>query len=267
MIKQNTQPEYIKNLIGSLPKDTVIGEFSGRDSVAAILKVLEDTHIKHVLPVASLSPTEYGDFDSLDRNYRNLVSRVESLYGGEKKIFPLIYYSNADLWSVINGRLVEYVNRKFGFYTTCIGCHAYLHLVRVPLALKLGKKVISGERESHDGKVKVNQLGCSLETYERILDDLGVELMVPLQKVEDGRAIERLIGWEWQEGKDHPSCIFSGNYRDLEGKALYDEKKIARYLDEFLYKVCVKLGRLIIEDENADKQKMIEVLMEDGDIQ
>ncbi len=44
-------------------KKTVIGEFSGRDSVAAILKAFEDEDIDYILPVATFAGTEYGDFN------------------------------------------------------------------------------------------------------------------------------------------------------------------------------------------------------------
>ncbi|MCF8037391.1 MAG: hypothetical protein K9K62_11005, partial [Desulfobacteraceae bacterium] len=45
-----------------------------------------------------------------------------------------------------------------GHYTPCTGCHLYLHAVRIPLARMLGNvPIIGGERESHSGKVKVNQ--------------------------------------------------------------------------------------------------------------
>ena len=56
----------INEITEGLPKDTVVGEFAGRDSVAAIIKALEDDSIDKVLPVASFSPTEYGDFKSLE---------------------------------------------------------------------------------------------------------------------------------------------------------------------------------------------------------
>lgn len=52
--------------ISALPPDTVIGEFAGRDSVAAILKALEDDSITNILPIATFAPTEYGDFEILE---------------------------------------------------------------------------------------------------------------------------------------------------------------------------------------------------------
>ncbi|MCC5909347.1 MAG: hypothetical protein JJT76_02785 [Clostridiaceae bacterium] len=266
MIKQNTKPLKIKNILEAIPKDTVIGEFSGRDSVAAIIKALEDPSIQHILPVASLAPAEYGDFQSLETNYQQMVVRVKDLYGESKTIFPLIYYSNPDLWSVINGRFVNDIHRKFDFYSPCIGCHAYFHLLRVPMALKIGRKIISGERESHDGRIKINQLASCLSTYKKISEHFGVELLIPLRHMEDGDEVEKLIGWDWQEGKDHPSCVYSGNYRDIHGRTIYDEEKIQDYLKGFLYPVCIQLGELLLKEENPDKSTMVETLKRMGDI-
>ncbi|AKL94577.1 hypothetical protein CACET_c11120 [Clostridium aceticum] len=265
MTKQNTSQQDIKNILETIPNDTVIGEFSGRDSVAAILKALEDASIQHILPVASLAPTEYGDFQSLEKNYQQLVIRVKDLYGEDKTIFPLIYYSNPDLWSIINGRFVNDIHRKFDFYSPCIGCHAYFHLLRVPMALKLGKKIISGERESHDGRIKINQLSSSLSAYKKITEHFGVELLIPLRYMEDGDEVEKLIGWEWQEGKDHPSCVYSGNYKDIHGRTIYDEEKIQAYLKNFLYPVCIQLGEVILKVENPNKSEMVEALKRIGD--
>jgi hypothetical protein len=266
MVKQNTTSEDIQSIIKSIPSDTVIGEFSGRDSVAAILKALENPSINHILPVASFAATEYGEFQSLEKNYEQMVNRVDELYGKSKKILPLIYYSNPGLWSVINGRFVEEMNRKFGFYSPCIGCHAYFHLLRVPMALNLSKKIISGERESHDGRVKINQLGSSLDIYRRITEYFGVELLIPIQDMENGDEVKKLIGWNWDEGKDHPSCIYSKNYTDINGKTLYDKEKIDNYLNNFLYPICIRLGELLIEDENVDQETMINAIKEMSDI-
>lgn len=266
MIKENTNDKEVQRILTSIPKDTVIGEFSGRDSVAAIIKVLEDDHINHVLPVASFAATEYGDPTSLEDNYLQMIERVKELYGSKKTIHPLIYYSNPDLWSTINGRFVELINRKFGFYTPCIGCHAYFHLLRIPMALQLGKKIISGEREDHDGKVKVNQLGSCLDIYQEITAHFGVELLMPLRYMDKGEDVEGLIGWQWQEGKNHPDCIYSGNYRDAKGKALYDEKKVKSFLGDYLLPLCIQLGELLIAKEDSNKIDMIKIIEELGDV-
>lgn len=254
MIYWNTDKEEVKRVVTELPEDTVIGEFSGRDSVAAILKALESSDINNVLPIASFAGTEYGDLQSIKANYEKLQKRVAALYGDNKKIHPLIVYSRPELWRVFNGRFTTLLIERYGFYNPCIACHLYFHLIRLPFAKSLGNRIISGERESHDGRIKVNQLGQSLDLYQSVIEHFGVELLMPIRHVASGEEIEELIGWDWGEGKNHPQCVFSGNYRDLAGEALFNEEDLNSYLQSFLFNSGIEVGRFILEeDTNFDK--------------
>lgn len=257
MIYFNTPRETVDRMLEDLPGDTAIGEFSGRDSGAAILKALESPGIDHVLPVASFAGTEYGDTRSLEDNHQRLVRRVRELYGSGKELYPLVYYSHPALWSTLNGRFTSLLIQEFGFYTPCIGCHAYFHLLRVPMALRLGKIIISGERESHDGKIKVNQLPQCLSSYRKVISRLGVELLIPLQKTRGGEEIEKILGWDWQEGKGHPGCVYSGNYRDLEGQALPTGEQVNGFLAGFLEPVLEKIGPLFLQDPEIDQGRLV----------
>jgi len=45
----------------------------------------------------------------------------------------------------------------------------YFRSVRIPLAVALGRiPIISGERERHDGMIKINQIGEVLTLYEAL---------------------------------------------------------------------------------------------------
>lgn len=264
-MKQKSLTE-IYHLIKGLPQDTVIGEFAGRDSVAAILKAMEEDSINNILPIASFAPTEYGNFEILESNYNKMVERTKALYGNKKTIFPLIYYSNFDLWAVMNGRFVDSIIKKFNFYTPCVGCHAYFHLLRIPIALKLSKKIIAGERESHDGRIKINQSAEALNAYDRIAKDLKAELVMPIRHVADGDQIEKIIGWEWKEGKDHQRCAFSKNYVSIDGQVSYDKAALKEYIDKYLYPVCITLGELLVNKGEASLGEMIQSLKDRGDI-
>ena len=257
MIKTFTNPQYVEEILRELPPDTLIGEFSGRDSAAAIIKVLEQEEYNHLLPVASFAGTEYGEDRILKENHRHTAKRLRSLHGEDKKFYPLLFYSSPALWSVINGRFTSLVIEKYGFYTPCIGCHAYFHILRLPLALKLGKKIVSGERESHDGRLKVNQLPLCLNFYKDIISYFGAELLLPLQHIHQGGKIEEILGWKWQEGKSHPDCVFSGNYRDLEGKTRIKEEQIKEYLEGFLKPVIIKVTAMFLEKNNVSKEELL----------
>jgi len=249
----------IKTIEG-LGSDVVIGEFAGRDSAAAIIKAMEEKDINHVLPMATFAPTEYGDFNSLKYNVKSTKKRVDEIHGNTKTVDDLVTYSNSDLWSVLNGRFAYSLREKYGFFSSCIGCHAYFHLVRIPFALQLGKRIISGERESHDGRIKINQLGPCLDLYQKITAYFGVQLLMPLRGMQEGRDVVDLLGWDWEEGGSQPACALSGNYSDTKGNVHYDLDALTYFLHEFLYPVAIDLGELIIENPKADRQTMLKAI-------
>lgn len=236
-------------------KDTVIGEFSGRDSVAAILKAFEREDVNYILPVASFAATEYGDFNILYDNYEKTLAYVNDHFKGKKVLYPLYEYNRPDLWHLLNGRNMAILAEKYGFTSPCIGCHLYFHLTKIPFAQYFSKRIISGERDSHDGKLKVNQLNISLETYKAVLKDLGFELLMPLQHESSGQAVQDLIGWDWAEGADHPKCVLSGNYRDIHNKAIYKEDQLNLYLDNFLKPSGRLIGQYLIGNLSLEEVK------------
>jgi len=132
----------------------------------------------------------------------------------------------------------------------------YFHLLRVPLARRLGGKIISGERVSHGGKIKLNQLKSSLDTYAKVLEKLDVELLFPIRDIVEGDAIKDLLGWEWAEGKEHPACMYSGNYRGMDGKTNYSEERLQAFLKSFLLPLSIGLGKIIIDHPDAPLEKL-----------
>ncbi len=230
---------------------TVIGEFSGRDSVAAIIKAMEDESVSYILPIASFAGTEHGDFDVIYDNYLHLKKRIVELHGDSKTLYPLIEYSQEDIWAAMNGRPSTILINRFGFHSPCIGCHLYFHLTKIKFANALSGKIISGERESHDGRLKVNQLGKTLDAYIEVMTALGFELLMPLRHIVDGDVVEALIGWDWKEGLAHPECVLSGNYRDSKGKAVFEEDVLEAYLDAYIKPVGMVVGSYILEEQEA----------------
>ena len=96
----------------------------------------------------------------------------------------------------------------------------YLHSVRIPLALTLGKiPIISGERQRHDGAVKVNQTSEALDIYKNLSEDFGVRLL--------------FLGFPWREGEEQLGCVLSGNYRLLGEAGDIPAGQAQRYLKEF----------------------------------
>ena len=84
---------------------------------------------------------------------------------------------------------------------------------------------------------------------------------MPIRYIEDGDEIERIIGWNWKEGKDHQTCAYSKNYVGPEGQVTYNKDRVKKYIDQYLYPVCLTLGQLLIQEVEPTKEQMIEAIM------
>lgn len=226
------------------PKETVVGEFAGRDSIAAILKAFEEKDINYILPIVSYAPTEYGDLTNIQKNYNYLKQKTKEKYGDTKKLLDIQYYSSYELWRKINCLEIQSFIDNYKFYSPCIGCHMYFHLLKIPFASKYSRRVISGERISHDGQIKINQSEIVLNTYKNIMKKLGIELITPLINISDGDEIKDIIGAEWwEQGVHHLKCVYSGNYKDKDDRITVSQDSIKKYLDEYLYHIAIKLEK------------------------
>ena len=215
-----------------------IGEFSGRDSVAAIIKAMED--IDFVLPVVAFTGTDYGDIAIFYKNWEITNKRIKEI-DKDKVLLPLHFMFEPKLWNALNGRWVALLFKRYGYYSPCIGCHAYLRIIRIPLARHLGNKIISGERLYHNGDFKIDQIEEVLNVYNKICRDFDVELILPIRHIKEGKKIKEIIGEEWEQGEKQFSCVFSGNYRDKDGKVIFEKIGILKLLNEFIYPVSIEI--------------------------
>ena len=215
-----------------------IGEFSGRDSVAAIIKAMED--IDFVLPVVAFTGTDYGNIAIFYKNWEITNKRIKEI-DKDKVLLPLHFMFEPKLWNALNGRWVALLFKRYGYYSPCIGCHAYLRIIRIPLARHLGNKIISGERLYHNGDFKIDQIKEVLNVYSKICRDFGVELILPIRHIKEGKKIKEIIGEEWEQGEKQFSCVFSGNYRDKDGKVIFEKIGILKLLNEFIYPVSIEI--------------------------
>ncbi len=219
--------------------EIAVGEFSGRDSVAAIIKAMEEG-VDVVLPVVGFTGTDYGNLDIFYKNWETTNKRIKEI-DNDKILLPLHFMFEPELWRALNGRWIVLLIKKFNYYTPCIGCHAYLRILRIPLAKHLGNKIISGERVYHNGDFKIDQIEEVLNVYSKICKDFGVELTLPIKYIREGRKIKEIIGEEWEQGKKQFSCVFSGNYRDKDGKVIFDKESILKLLNEFVYPASIEI--------------------------
>ncbi len=219
-------------------KHLAIVEIAGRDSVAAAIRAVETSGYTDLLPVYAYTGSEIGAWESVPRAVDCLARRLP-----ETRVHPLLLVGSPDVWCALNGRFISEIIARFAAYTPCTGCHLYLHAVRVPLAKELGGvPIIAGERESHSGAVKVNQLGAALDIYQQFLAEFGIRLELPLRHVASGAQIEEILGMSWPRGKQQLGCCLSGNYRKTDDSVGMTEESAARFLRRF----CVASARRML---------------------
>ena len=206
-----------------------IVEIAGRDSVAAAIKSVEEGEFSDLLPTFVYTGTEYGSWLSVMMAVERLSSRLPGT-----RIHDLVVMGSPDFWRALNGRFISILIEKYGFYTPCIGCHLYLHSIRIPLALNIGGvPIISGERERHDAHIKINQTSVALDFYEELSKGFGIQLLLPLRHIQEGSHIEEILGFHWPEGKEQLGCTLSGNYRRWDREQNIPSHLVQRYMEEF----------------------------------
>jgi hypothetical protein len=126
-------------------------EIAGRDSLAAALRAAADADHDLFLPTIAYTGTEFGDWRLPFEKVEYLRGRFRAVKADVEVLEPVVMGA-PELWRLLCGRYVLAQYQRFDFYTPCIGCHVYLHAVRVPLAKATGcRVVVAGERESHGG--------------------------------------------------------------------------------------------------------------------
>jgi hypothetical protein len=175
---------------------------------------------------------------------------MRALLGERANVHEPLALSDPALWSAMNARPAAEIQRRFGVYSPCLACHLYLHLLRVPLAWSHDNApVVAGERDTHDGRVKLSQTPASMAATERVLAHAGIRLLQPVRSL-GGDEIAQLTGGLWDEGAEQLGCQLSGNYVNFNGGVTYDEAGYARYLAEYFEPV----GRAVIDAWRAERE-------------
>jgi hypothetical protein len=240
-------------------KKAAIAELAGRDSIAAAMKILEEKEVEMLLPVYTYTGTEYGSFGYLESAVGWLKGRL-----GSGRVGNLVLLGSPKFWHALNGRWVKELIRRYDFYTPCIGCHVYLHASRIPLAKALGvKSIISGEREYHDGRKKINQISLAISAYRFLLAGFDVTLLTPLVKIESTAQIDEMIGTNWSEMGDQLQCVLSANYRDGMGNLDFDRDRILGYLGEFALPVASRIIEGLLRGEGVDYPRIAQEVLEE----
>jgi len=211
-----------------------IVEIAGRDSIAAALEATKKRNLKALLPTIAYTGTEFGSWEvPIKKTYM----LKEELSKRGIRVFDPVLLGAPRFWWRLCGRYITYLFERFGFYSPCMGCHLYLHALRIPLARKIGcSVVIGGEREFHQEKIKINQIGVALDAYISFAEKFGIELFLPLRRVRKSKDIESMVSQCWEKGVEQLGCVLSKNYLNIDGDVVFSEGDIKRFFNEFALK-------------------------------
>jgi hypothetical protein len=219
-------------------EDVAIAEIAGRDSIAAVILACELRPVKAVVPTIAYTGTEYGRWKTPFEKTEILKERLER---NGIKVFDPVVVGSPKIWWALCGKETAQLIQQFGFLPHCVGCHLYFHAIRIPLAKKLRSNlIIGGEREAHNGKIKINQIKISLDAYQVFVKKFDIELLLPLRHIASGEEIEAIIGMQWDEGGQQLECVLSKNYRQRDGSVIVNEESITRFFYEFAFDTAEK---------------------------
>lgn len=230
-------------------ENVAIAEVAGRDSIAAVIRACEMRPVQAIVPTIAYTGTEYGNWEV---PFEKVEIARERLHKNNIRVYTPVVLGSPKFWWTLCGRYALHLFKTSGYYSHCAGCHLYFHAVRIPLAKKLNcSLIIGGERESHDGKIKINQTGFALNTYLSFLKKFDIELFLPLRDVKLGKEVESVIGFVWDEGEQQLECVLSKNYQSIDGSVLFSEDAIKRYFDEFALKKAEEFINRQISKHNS----------------
>lgn len=237
--------------VGRMERPAMV-EIAGRDSVAAAVQGVAENAFTDLIPVYAYTGTEYGDWDHVVRAVARLAARLP-----EVRVHPLLVMGSPALWRALNGRFVDEWISRFGYYSPCPGCHLYLHAIRFPLAKRLGGlPILSGERESHSGIVKINQTDAALDVYLDLARRFDVRLLLPLRRITQSEEIENLLRLHWPRDEEQLKCVLSGNYRRLDDGMGPSAKDVQTYFTKFAVPVAEAAMNTYMEGRVPDVEAM-----------
>lgn len=213
-------------------KETVISEIAGRDSIVAILEYLKNKKNTYVIPTIVLTGTEYGRIESYFDSIEFLNKKLKS----QNIIFtPTVILYDYTLWNGMNSKISGILSEKYGNFSSCVGCHFYTHLLRIPIAsMTKTTDIITGERKLHGNKIKINQTAPVLSFFKEIINNAGYELLSPISDIIDESMIREAFDDDMVfNGANDFKCILSGNYTNYQGGVSVTEDTVKNIIDNY----------------------------------
>jgi hypothetical protein len=218
--------------------NTYIADISGIDSIAALVTVLRQNEHSIIIPTIVDVACEYGDkWNEFNRIYKELCFAFNAC---NRRVLPAIILDVNELWHRIVSNSIQTVVRNVQFYSPCIGCHLTFHLARIRLAQHLNVKfVVSGERELHGQKEKINQLDFVLDFFNSIYDSASITHLQPVRKVIISEDLKQLVS-RYNISPVKVKCLLAGNYYKLNKTELDVKKGLIRHYLDYLENILQK---------------------------
>lgn len=238
---------------------TYIAEIAGKDSIAAVHKMMRTQTVDCIVPTIVYTGTEYGDLSVYAKSIDYLVGCGKQ-YG--VAVGGTIILHDEILWNYICIRYQNQLFSRFGFFTPCIMCHLFTHLIRIPTYLeKGGMGIITGERYSHKGKMKANQQYDTMNCFRTLFDRHRIPLIQPLIDTEDTKVIDEEINdCAHISNINDTKCILSGN---MSGCSLSDSvylNQLKQYLNTFVQPVGAYLLNCYIQNRQIQYEMLDEII-------
>lgn len=220
-----------------------IAEIAGRDSIAAAVTAVREHGFEALLPTVGFTGTETGDITAPER----AVEALRRILGRDCEVLAPVLLGDSTLWTAMNARFGRVLTERFGMWSPCLACHLYLHLLRVPVSWAHGNApVIAGERDTHDGRLKLSQLAEGIDASVRVMRYADIDLMQPVRHASDAD-VAHVFDGRFDLGPQL-DCALAGNYLGLDGSVSYEPTAYSRYVREYLEPV----GRAVIDTWRAD---------------
>lgn len=239
---------------------TYIAEIAGKDSIAAVHKVMREHSADFIIPTIVYTRTEYGDLSAYTKSI-NYLAECGKRYG--VSVGETVNLHDEILWNHICVRYQNQLFSKYSFFTPCIMCHLFAHLLRVPLYLQQnGSGIITGERYSHNGTLKADQQYDTIRCFRTLFSSYGIPLIQPFIDVEDTNVIDKEIcDYSYFSNINDVKCILSGN---MTGYVLSDHEylyRLKQYLDTFIEPVGQYLLQCYTRNEQI-QYKALDMIIE-----
>jgi len=150
------------------------------------------------------------------------------------------------LWKSFIGKSINDTVEAYNFFSPCIACHLLMHIARIKLSRHFrSTNVISGEREMHSDREKINQLPFVLDFYNELFNSAGITHHTPIRHIRSNKDITEIVS-KYGISAIKLDCLFSGTYYDQEGKILFDKHRLSDYVRKYIADRLIDLPDKIV---------------------